>query len=284
MPFLSTPDLSAAVGRLIDTALAEDIGPEDVTSARVIPESLAFKGVIAAREAIVVAGLPFAAEVFARVVPDATFSPRVDDGDGVSAGTVLAVVEGPARGLLTAERTALNLLAHLSGIATLTRTYVEAITGTGAVLLDTRKTIPGLRQVAKYASRLGGARNHRMGLYDGILIKDNHVAVCGSITEAVRRARGNGEPVEIEIECDTLEQVAEAVAAEVDIILLDNMSQAQLRQAVAMIAGRARSEASGGVTLESIRAIAETGVDFVSVGRLTQSARAVDIGLDWERA
>lgn len=274
------PDLEAAVTRLIADALAEDVGPGDVTSQSVIPADLRFSGVMAAREDMVVAGMPFAKLVFDVVVPDAVFTPLVKDGDKIGPGAILARMQGPARGLLTAERTALNLLQHLSGIATLTRTYVDVIQGTGATLLDTRKTIPGLRQVAKYATRMGGAKNHRMGLYDGVLIKDNHIAVCGSVGEAVRRAQlaktGN-----VEVETDTLEQVAEAVAAGADIILLDNMPPATLRQAVAIVAGRAKTEASGGVTLETIRAIAETGVDYISVGRLTQSARAVDIGLDW---
>ncbi len=273
-------DLNGAVERLIDDALAEDIGPGDVTSSSVIPEALRFKGVMAAREDMVVAGMEFARKVFHKVVPEAHFEARVRDGDRVSPGTVLAVMEGPARGLLTAERTALNLLQHLSGIATLTHSYVERIAGTGAVLLDTRKTIPGLRQAAKYATRMGGAQNHRMGLYDGVLIKDNHIAVCGSVAEAVRLAKA-AQTGKVEVECDTLEQVAEAVAAQADIILLDNMAPETLRRAVALVAGRAKTEASGGVTLESIRAIAETGVDYISVGRLTQSARAIDIGMDW---
>jgi nicotinate-nucleotide pyrophosphorylase (carboxylating) len=282
--FLPTrPDLQSAVSQLIDIALAEDIGPGDVTSGSVIPADLRFSGVMAARETMVVAGLPFAREVFHRVVPEARFDALVADGDKLDAGAVLARVTGPAQGLLTAERTALNLLQHLSGIATLTRRYVDAIAGTQAVLLDTRKTIPGLRQAAKYATRMGGARNHRMGLYDGVLIKDNHIAVCGSLAEAVRRAK-TAATGNIEVECDTLDQVREAVQAGADIILLDNMAPDLLRQAVGLIAGKAKAEASGGVTLESIRAIAESGVDFISVGRLTQSAAAVDIGLDWSAA
>jgi nicotinate-nucleotide pyrophosphorylase (carboxylating) len=277
--------------RVILAALAEDTGAdkggpgtdilgEDVTSASVIPADLRFTGIMAARHTMVVAGLPVAEEVFRMVVPEARFTARVGDGGKVEAGTVLAEMEGPARGLLTAERTALNLLQLLSGIATLTRQYADRIEGTGCTLLDTRKTIPGLRRLSKYATRCGGARNHRMGLYDGVLIKDNHIAVCGSIGEAVRRAKADGRP-NIEAECDTLEQVAEAVAAGADIVLLDNMGPEVLRQAVAIVAGRARTEASGGVTLDTIRAIAETGVDYVSVGRITQSAPAVDIGLDW---
>jgi nicotinate-nucleotide pyrophosphorylase (carboxylating) len=273
-------ELDEAVSRLIDVALAEDIGAGDVTSARVIPADLEFCGVLAAREAMVVAGLTYAEQVFQRVIPEVRFIGLAAEGERVAAGTDLATLEGPARGLLTAERTALNLLQHLSGIATLTHAYADAIAGTGAVLLDTRKTIPGLRLLAKYATRLGGARNHRLGLYDAVLIKDNHVAVYGSIAEAVRRAR-NGTPMNVEVECDTLDQVQEAVAAQADIILFDNMDLPTLRRAVALVDGRAKTEASGGVTLETIRAIAETGVDFISVGRLTQSARAVDIGLDW---
>lgn len=274
------PHLDTAIARLIDDALAEDVGPGDVTSSSVIPENLRFRGVMAAREDMVVAGMDFARIVFHKVIPEARFEALVKDGDRVGPGTVLAEMDGPARGLLTAERTALNLLQHLSGIATLTRSYVDRIAGTGAVLLDTRKTIPGLRLAAKYATRMGGAQNHRMGLYDGVLIKDNHIAVCGSVAEAVRRAKA-GQSGKVEVECDTLDQVREAVEAQADIILLDNMPPPVLKDAVAIVAGRAKTEASGGVTLETIRAIAETGVDFISVGRLTQSARAIDIGMDW---
>lgn len=279
MPLSVELDMADA-RRVIEAAMAEDVGPGDITSATVIPEALRFKGVMQARHPMVVAGLPVAAEVFAMVVPEARFAAKAADGDHVAAGTVLAEIEGPARGLLTAERVALNLLQLLSGIATTTAHYVERIAGTGCTLLDTRKTIPGLRKLSKYATRCGGAMNHRMGLYDGVLIKDNHIAVCGGVKAAVRAAKDAGLP-NVEVECDTLEQVAEAVGADADIILLDNMDTARLRQAVAVVAGRARTEASGGVTLDSIRAIAETGVDYVSVGRITQSAPAVDIGLDW---
>jgi len=272
--------------RVIAAALAEDTGSDkggagdDITSSTVIPQTLRFEGVMQARHALVVAGMPVAEEVFRMVVPEARFTARVADGSEVAAGTVLAEMEGPARGLLTAERTALNLLQLLSGIATLTRLYAARIEGTGCTLLDTRKTIPGLRRLSKYATRCGGARNHRMGLYDGVLIKDNHIAVCGGVGAAVRRAKAAGRP-NVEAECDTLEQVAEAVEAGADIVLLDNMAPDLLRQAVAIVAGRCKTEASGGVTLDTIRGIAETGVDFVSVGRITQSAPAVDIGLDW---
>jgi nicotinate-nucleotide pyrophosphorylase (carboxylating) len=265
--------------RVIRDALAEDIGMGDLTSIWVVPDRLSFSGVVQARQECVVAGLPVAGEVFRKVEPKSRFTALVIDGDLVKAGTVLAHIEGPARGLLTAERTALNLLQTLSGIATVTRSYAKLIEGTGCTLLDTRKTLPGLRALSKYATRCGGAKNHRMGLFDGILIKDNHIAVAGSVAKAVRGAKKSKKPVEVE--CDTLDQVAEAVAAKADIILLDNMALPKLRKAVALIRGRAKTEASGGVTLDTIRAIAKTGVDFVSVGRITQSAPAVDIGLDW---
>ena len=234
-----------------------------------------------ARQDIVVAGMGVAAQVFRRRVPECRVELRVTDGDRVKAGAAMGRVEGPARGLLTVERTALNFLQHLSGIATLTAQYAERIAGTRAVLIDTRKTTPGLRALEKHAACVGGARNHRLRLDDGVLIKDNHISVCGSITAAVTRARG-GVPVltKIEVECDTLEQVKEALQAGADMILLDNMSVEDMRRAVALSGGRTPLEASGGVRLDTIRAIAETGVDFISVGRITQSAPAVDIGLD----
>jgi len=275
------PELEAALDRVIEAALAEDIGTGDITSQAVIPPELKFHGVMAAREPMVVAGLPLVTEVFRRVVPEAVVTLQAADGGKVEAGAVLALLDGPAAGMLTAERTALNLLQHLSGIATLTRRYADAIAESKAVLLDTRKTVPGLRQLGKYAARMGGAKNHRMGLYDGVLIKDNHIAVCGSVKDAVLRAKAFTE-LPVEVECDRLDQVAEAVEAGAGIILLDNMNNAQLRESVALIGGRAKTEASGGVTLETIAGIAATGVDFISVGRLTQSAPAVDIGLDWE--
>jgi nicotinate-nucleotide pyrophosphorylase (carboxylating) len=271
---------SEHLDQLIEIALAEDIGGGDVTSLSVIPESLRFTGVMAARHAMTIAGMEVAERVFTRVVPEAVFKAEVKDGDRVEAGTIIARVTGPARGLLTAERTALNLLQLMSGIATLTRTYAERLVGTKTVLLDTRKTIPGYRALSKYSTRMGGAQNHRMGLYDGVLIKDNHIAVCGGVTAAVKAAKAYSS-LSVEVECDTLAQVEEAVIAGADIILLDNMTPPTLKAAVELVAGRAKTEASGGVTLETIRAIAETGVDFVSVGRITQSAPAVDIGLDW---
>lgn len=270
-----------AVERIIDAALAEDIGAVDLTSEIVVPAGARARFVLRPREPIVLAGLAVAEAVFRRRAPDCGFTPAAADGDRVAAGAVIATVTGPARALLTAERTALNLLSHMSGIATLTRRYVDRIAGTRAQLIDTRKTTPGLRALEKHATVLGGARNHRLDLAGGIMIKDNHIAVCGSIAAAVARARA-AAPVltKIEVECDSLEQVREALAAGADMILLDNMSPAMLREAVAIVAGRIPLEASGGVTLETVRAIAETGVDFISVGRLTQGAPAADIGLD----
>lgn len=266
---------------LIDRALAEDIGFCDLTSELVIPAEARAELALNARQDIVVAGMGVAAQVFRRRVPECRVELRVTDGDRVKAGAAMGRVEGPARGLLTVERTALNFLQHLSGIATLTAQYAERIAGTRAVLIDTRKTTPGLRALEKHAACVGGARNHRLRLDDGVLIKDNHISVCGSITAAVTRARG-GVPVltKIEVECDTLEQVKEALQAGADMILLDNMSVEDMRRAVALSGGRTPLEASGGVRLDTIRAIAETGVDFISVGRITQSAPAVDIGLD----
>jgi nicotinate-nucleotide pyrophosphorylase (carboxylating) len=269
------------VEELIARAIAEDIGFADLTSELVIPADARAELALNARQDIVVAGIEVAAQVFRRREPQCRVELRVKDGDRVNAGTAMGRIEGPARGLLAVERTALNFLQHLSGVATLTAQYVERVAGTRAVLIDTRKTTPGLRALEKHAAQLGGARNHRLRLDDGVLIKDNHISVCGSIAVAVKRAR-SGVPVltKIEVECDTLEQVSEALAAGADMILLDNMSAEDMRRAVALSGGRVPLEASGGVKLETIRAIAETGVDFISVGRITQSAPAVDIGLD----
>jgi len=272
---------AAVVERLIHDALAEDLGQGgDITSAATIPADMHFQGVMAARHDMVIAGLGLAGLVFKTVDPAIQWQSGVKDGDSVKAGDVLARVSGPGRALLTAERTALNLLQHLSGIATLAKTYVDAVEGTGATILDTRKTLPGYRELAKYAARMGGATNHRMRLDDAVLIKDNHIAVAGSITAAIQGAKDAGLSP-IEVECDTLDQVREALAIGVDAILLDNMSNEQLRECVALIGDQARTEASGGVTLQTVRAIAETGVDSISIGRITQSAPAVDIGLDW---
>ena len=268
------------VDQVIDAALAEDVGRGDLTSQAVIPAGARFAGVIAARQPLVVAGLDLARQVFARLAPDLAWQALAVDGQALAAGAELARLSGPARELLTAERTALNLLQHLSGIATLTRAYVERIAGSGATLLDTRKTIPGLRELAKYATALGGAQNHRLRLDDGVLIKDNHLAVAGSVAEAQARARAAGL-TDLEVECDNLAQVRQALTAGAPRLLLDNMDNDTLGQATALARGKAQTEASGGVNLDTIGAIALTGVDFISVGRITQSAPAVDIGLDW---
>ncbi len=272
------------LGAFVAATLAEDLGPGiDITSEAVIPAEARFRGLMDSRDAIVVAGLEIAAAFFRHLDPEASIEMLVRDGDKVPAGTDLMRIEGKARALLTAERSALNTVQHLSGIATLTRRYVEAIAGTGAVLLDTRKTIPGLRLLEKYATRMGGAQNHRMGLWDAAMIKDNHVAVAGSVEEAIRRATAAGIE-RIIVEVDGLEQIEPALGAGATHLLLDNMDPDMLREAVRLVAGRVPTEASGGVTLDTIRAKAETGVTYISVGRLTQSAPAADIGLDFESA
>jgi nicotinate-nucleotide pyrophosphorylase (carboxylating) len=270
--------------RFIRDSLAEDLGPGgDVTSEAVIPAAAEFAGVMASRDAIVVAGLDLAEGFFRALDRDAEIERLVEDGIAVAAGTELMRLKGKARALLTAERSALNTVQHLSGVATLTRRYVDAIAGTGATLLDTRKTIPGLRLLEKYATRMGGAQNHRLGLWDAAMIKDNHVAVAGSVGEAVRRAAAAGIE-RIIVEVDRVEQIEPALTAGATHLLLDNMDVPALREAVALVGGRVPTEASGGVTLETIRAKAETGVTYISVGRLTQSAPAADIGLDFRRA
>lgn len=273
-------DLDAFVA----ATLAEDLGEGgDITSAAVIPAEARFTGVMDSREAIVVAGLPVAEAFFRRLDPEVKIERLVADGDRAPAGADLLRLAGNGRALLTAERSALNIVQHLSGIATLTRHYVDAIAGTGAILLDTRKTIPGLRFLEKYATRMGGAQNHRMGLWDAAMIKDNHVAVAGSVGEAVRRAVAAGIE-RIIVEVDRLAQIEPALRAGATHLLLDNMDVATLREAVGIVAGRVPTEASGGVTLETIRAKAETGVTYISVGRITQSAPAADIGLDFAAA
>ncbi len=261
--------------------LAEDLGAGgDITSAAVIPGDARFAGVMDSRDPIVVAGLPIAAAFFRALDPEVRIDTLVEEGAQVAAGTDLMRIEGRARAMLTAERSALNTVQHLSGIATMTRTYATAIAGTGATLLDTRKTVPGMRLLGKYATRMGGATNHRMGLWDAAMIKDNHVAVAGSVDEAVARAVAAGIE-RIIVEVDRLDQIAPALAAGATHLLLDNMPPPMLCEAVALVAGRVPTEASGGVRLDTIRAIAETGVTFISVGRLTQSAPAADIGLDF---
>ncbi len=277
------PD-SFDIGAFVAATLAEDLGTiGDITSAAVIPADARFTGVMDSRDPIVVAGLALAEAFFRTLDPDVQIERLVQDGDLVAADTDLLRLEGAGRALLTAERSALNTVQHLSGIATMTRRYVDAIAGTGAILLDTRKTIPGLRVLEKYATRMGGAQNHRMGLWDAAMIKDNHVAVAGGVSEAVRRAKAAGI-AHIIVEVDRIDQIEPALAAGATHLLLDNMPPATLRSAVALVAGRVPTEASGGVNLETIRAIAETGVTYVSVGRLTQSAPAADIGLDFTTA
>ncbi|WP_106638893.1 carboxylating nicotinate-nucleotide diphosphorylase [Allosphingosinicella vermicomposti] len=267
--------------RFVRDTLAEDLGDHgDITSAAVIPEDARFEGVMDSRDAIVVAGLPVAEAFFRALDPQVEIERLVEDGSRVAAGTELLRIRGNARAMLTAERSALNTLQHLSGIATLTRSYVDAIAGTGATLLDTRKTIPGLRVLEKYATRMGGATNHRMRLDDAAMIKDNHVAVAGGVAKAVRRAVDVGIE-RIIVEVDRIDQIEPAIGAGATHLLLDNMDAATLREAVTLVNGRVPTEASGGVTIETIRAKAESGVTYISVGRITQSAPAADIGLDF---
>jgi nicotinate-nucleotide pyrophosphorylase (carboxylating) len=256
--------------------LAEDLGEGDLTSDALVPEDATAAASILLKERGVVSGLEVARAVFAELDPNVRYDPLAADGEQTEGE--IARLEGRARALLGGERLALNLLGRLSGIATLTQRYVEAVAGTGAEILDTRKTTPGLRTLEKYAVRCGGGRNHRLALDDGILIKDNHLRVVGPIGTAVELAQATG--AEVEVECDTLEQVEEALAAGADVILLDNMTPALLTQAVALTGGRAKLEASGGVTLENVRTIAETGVDFVSIGALTHSAQALDVSME----
>ena len=269
------------VDRLIDLWLTEDIGAFDLTAQTMIEASEQAVFHMNAREPMTVAGIAVAARVFQRYDPSLRIKVLVADGQRVEKGAILLEVSGSARSMLTAERTALNIVQRLSGIATETARYVDAIAGTKARLLDTRKTTPGLRALEKHAAACGGALNHRLGLDNGVMIKDNHIAVCGSIQAAVARAR-KVLPVltKLEVECDRLEQVRQALETEVDVIMLDNMSLADMKAAVDLVAGRVKLEASGGVRLETIRAIAETGVDYISTSKITQSAPAVDIGLD----
>lgn len=264
----------------VTNTLAEDMGEGgDITSNAVIPADARFASVMDSRDAITVAGLPIAVAFFRHLDPTCEIDVLVEEGQSVPKGTDLMHIRGLARAILTAERSALNTVQHLSGIATMTRAYVDAMAGTGAILLDTRKTIPGLRVLEKYATRMGGATNHRMRLDDAAMIKDNHVAVAGGVAEAVRRAKAAGI-TRIILEVDRLSQIEPGLAAGATHLLLDNMDVPTLREAVAIVAGRVPTEASGGVNLDTIRDKAATGVTYVSVGRLTQSAPAADIGLD----
>lgn len=275
------------VQQAVKLALAEDIGAGDVTTLATVPETAAATAIMRAREPLVVAGLPLAAAAFAEVSGEMHVECVAADGTRVAAGASLMMLGGPARALLSAERVALNFIQRLSGVATLTRQFVDAIAGTPAKILDTRKTTPGWRILEKYAVACGGAQNHRFGLFDMVLIKDNHLAALrgaqpNAVAAAVARARAAYRDLKIEVEADTLEQVDHALAAGADLILLDNMNPVQLRLAVQRCKGRAQTEASGRVNLATVRAVADTGVDFISVGALTHSARAVDIGLDFE--
>ena len=267
---------------ILRAALVEDIGAGDVTTLLTVPEFRAARAVMVAKAEGIVAGLAIAEHAFRLVEPGVQWEPLVADGNRVRPGTTLATVTGTARGLLTAERVALNFVQRLSGVATMTMRFVMAVAGTGARIVDTRKTTPGLRVLEKYAVRVGGGSNHRIGLYDAILIKDNHLLAGGGVGATVWRARELApHTMRIEVECKTLAQVDEAVTSGADIILLDNMDTDTLRQAVKRIAGRALTEASGGVNLKTVNGIAKTGVDLISVGALTHSAPALDISLDF---
>jgi len=273
------PDILAAIQR----ALVEDIGPGDITSDSIVPLDASMQGRIVAKQNGVIAGLDVAKAVYEKRDPKIDFIPTASEGGRVDNRQALATVSGSARGLLTAERTALNFLGRMSGIATLTRQFVEAVAGTKAVILDTRKTAPGLRMVDKLAVARGGGKNHRLGLYDMVLIKDNHVDFAGSIGEAVRRARAGGNNVELEVEARTLEDVQAALDLDVKRILLDNMTVEMISAAVCLAEGRAKLEASGNINLDNVRRIAEAGVDYISIGALTHSARTFDVSFDYFR-
>jgi nicotinate-nucleotide pyrophosphorylase (carboxylating) len=281
-------ELSAAeIRQAVRAALAEDIGGGDATTLATVPETATAGAVMRAREPLVVAGLDFAEAAFRELSPKINIEKLSRDGQRIAAGKILLKISGPARAILSAERVALNFVQMLSGVATLTAQFVDEVKGTDARILDTRKTTPGWRRFEKYAVGCGGGRNHRIGLFDMILIKDNHLAALknekpDAIAAAIQRARKKFPKLKIEAEADTLEQVEQAVNARADFILLDNMNLKELRAAVKIVDSRAKTEASGGVSLKTVRAIAKTGVDFISVGALTHSARAVDIGLDFE--
>lgn len=280
------PLSSELIGAAVAAALQEDVGAGDVTTLATVPAGANAIALMRARENLVVCGLGFAREAFRQLSPETSVKEAGQDGDQASANDVLLEIQGPARALLTAERVALNFVQRLSGVATLTRAFVDAVAGTRAKILDTRKTTPGWRKFEKYAVGCGSGQNHRFGLFDLVLIKDNHLVALrdekpNAITAAVRRARELYPSLRVEVEADRLEQVQQAVQAGADIILLDNMTLDQLRAAVRLVGNRAKTEASGGVNLRTVRGIAETGVDYISVGALTHSAPAVDIGLDF---
>ncbi len=277
MEFTLPNDISASVRH----ALAEDIGDGDLTAALIDANARA-RGQVISREPAITCGSAWFEEVFRQLDERIRVEWKVHDGDSISADQILCRLQGPARGLLSGERTALNFLQALSGTATIAHRYAETIKGTRAVILDTRKTLPGLRSAQKYAVRCGGATNHRMGLFDGILIKENHIAAAGSITKAVKTARGQGTKVPVEVEVENPEQLREALAVGANILLLDNFDLPNLREAVRITAGRAKLEASGGIDLEYVRAVAETGVDYISVGALTKHLRAIDLSMRFE--
>lgn len=276
IPMVTAPD----VARIVRLALAEDVGLGDATSMSILPPELGMRARVVAKAPGVIAGLFVMTEVFAQLDPAVSVQPLVNDGDSVVCGDVVAEITGPALAVLAGERTALNFLQRMSGIATLTRAHVDAVRGTGAVILDTRKTAPGLRLLDKMAVRSGGGQNHRMGLFDMVLIKDNHIDACGSITEALARVgRGARAGLPREVECRTEADVLEAVALVPDRILLDNMTVAQVRRCAGLVAGRVPLEVSGNMSLENIRDYADTGVAFISVGALTHSVHALDLSL-----
>ena len=272
---------SPLIDKIIDNALAEDLGPGDLTTETLIDQSAKGKARLVPREELVLAGIEIFGRVFSRLDPDIALEGNFRDGDVVPAGRDIGVVEGSLRAILSAERTALNFLQHLSGIATLTKRYVEKAGPSQVRVIDTRKTTPGLRILEKYAVRAGGGHNHRLGLFDGVLIKDNHIAAAGSISKAVEKIRANvPHTVKIQVEVDDLRGLEEAMRVGVDAVLLDNMSIDEMKEAVSVAGGRALLEASGGITLETIGEVAQTGVDLISVGALTHSARSVDISLE----
>jgi nicotinate-nucleotide pyrophosphorylase (carboxylating) len=278
----------AEIRRTVRAALAEDLGSGDVTTLATVPPNAKSVALMRAREPLVIAGIQFAELAFRELSPNIQIKKIVRDGQPMKAGEALLKISGSSRVILSAERVALNFVQRLSGVATATAQFAEAVKGTGAVILDTRKTTPGWRRFEKYAVVCGGGKNHRLGLFDLVLIKDNHLVALrnekpNAIAAAIARAQKKFPKLKVEAEADTLEQVAQAAAAGADIILLDNMPPAQLRQAVKIVNGRAKTEASGGVNLKTVRAMAATGVDFISVGAITHSARAVDIGLDFEK-
>lgn len=277
----TTTELSGDIKECIQRALDEDIGTGDVTTDSIVPAGALIRGDIVAKQPGVLAGLEIARLVFEQLSERIAFQSEVGDGSTVTAGTLIAEVNGSARALLTGERTALNFLGRMSGIATLTQRFVQAVAGTKAVILDTRKTAPGLRAIDKLAVEIGGGQNHRTGLFDMVLIKDNHIDFAGSITAAVDRVRASGTRLEIEVEVRTLDHLREALSLGVQRVLLDNMSVETMREAVAITGGGAKLEASGNISLTNVRDVADTGVDFISVGALTHSAPVLDVSLKW---